>query len=494
MRLRVRLLLAFVPAVVGVMTLFGAWQLREGVARLEPELAQQTRSYARALALAFAETELRTIDSTGAQRLLDRVSADPRVFGVIVYDVTGTVRYASTQVRALVPDRDSTVVTFLRRRAAEDERQRPLGVARTLAVRRKIEGARNRVIGVLEVVQPRGLVDATLAGTRRQVLVGTLVLLAVIALVALLLARQLVVAPLTRLAGGVEALGAGDTSVRLPAADGADEFRAVATAFNTMAARLGEARDQLLAQADERVRLERRLGEAEKRAAAGTIAAGLAHDIGAPLNVISARAEMLLRRRDLDEGTRRHLTSIVEQAARITTAVRTLLDDARRANRRVAAVPLDELVDGALETVEPARQRAGVRITRGGEAVPPVSGDPDQLRQVLVNLCLNGIEALEPVPAPRELEIRIEPAGDALARVVVQDGGRGIDPTVAGRLFTPFTTTKPSGTGLGLVVSRRIAEEHGGALVLEPRPDGASGARFVLTLPLADTPALRAAS
>ncbi|MCU0646732.1 MAG: ATP-binding protein [Gemmatimonadaceae bacterium] len=492
MRLRVRLLLAFVPAVILVMTLFGAWQLREGVTRIDQELQGQTLSYARALALAFAETELNRIDSTGAQRLVDRVSADVRVFGVIVYDVTGTVRYASTSLQPFIAPQDSSVRAFIARRVREEEIVRQLGPARTAAFRRLIEGRRNRIIGALEVVQPRGLVDATVAETRRQVLIGTAVLLGVIALLLVVLARQLVVAPLTRLSEGVRALGSGDTTVRVPARYGTTEFDDVATAFNEMASRLGEARDALLREADERVSLQQRLGEAERRAAAGTIAAGLAHDIGAPLNVISARAEMLLRRTDLDDAARRHLSSIVEQANRITKAVRTLLDDARRANRRTQVVAIEQVVDAALETVELPRQRAGVLIECVRQPLPAVIGDPDQLRQVLVNLLLNGIEALEQTVPPRRLELSFATSPGDVVRVIVQDSGRGIDPAIAARLFSPFTTTKPSGTGLGLVVSRRIAEEHGGALVLDARPDGAPGARFVLTVPAADTTALAA--
>ncbi|MCU0634630.1 MAG: ATP-binding protein [Gemmatimonadaceae bacterium] len=492
MRLRLRLLFAFVPAIIFVMTLFGAWQLRDAVARIDKETQGQTLSYARALALAFAETELNRIDSTGAQRLVDRVSADVRVFGVIVYDVTGTVRYASSSLQPLIPRVDSTVRAFIERRVREDEVVRPLGTTPTRGFRRLIEGRRNRIIGALEVVQPRGLVDATVAETRRQVVIGTAVLLGVTALLLVVLARQLVVAPLTRLNDGVRALGSGDTSVRVPATSGTAEFDAVASAFNEMATRLGEAREALLREADERLVLQQRLGEAERRAAAGTIAAGLAHDIGAPLNVISARAEMLLRRGDLDDAARRHLTSIVEQANRITKAVRTLLDDARRASRRTQLVALDQVVDAALETVEVPRQRAGVTIDVARSPMPAVLGDPDQLRQVLVNLLLNGIEALEQARPPRLLEVRFVADGTALVRVIVQDTGRGIDPAIAARLFSPFTTTKPSGTGLGLVVSRRIAEEHGGALALETRPDGEPGARFVLSIPAADTSTLAA--
>jgi C4-dicarboxylate-specific signal transduction histidine kinase len=114
------------------------------------------------------------------------------------------------------------------------------------------------------------------------------------------------------------------------------------------------------------------------------------------------------------------------------------------------------------------------------------------LRQIVVNLLLNGIEALEHTAPPRLLEVRGSADTDGLVQLVVQDSGRGIDPAIASRLFSPFTTTKPSGTGLGLVVSRRIAEEHGGALTQEERGDGQNGARFVLTLPAADATALAA--
>jgi two-component system, NtrC family, sensor histidine kinase HydH len=99
---------------------------------------------------------------------------------------------------------------------------------------------------------------------------------------------------------------------------------------------------------------------------------------------------------------------------------------------------------------------------------------------------------MELTEAPRLLQLHGVAENDGQVRLIVQDSGRGIDPAIASRLFSPFTTTKPSGTGLGLVVSRRIAEEHGGALTHETRSDGQPGARFILSLPAADANTLAA--
>jgi signal transduction histidine kinase len=112
-----------------------------------------------------------------------------------------------------------------------------------------------------------------------------------------------------------------------------------------------------------------------------------------------------------------------------------------------------------------------------------VLGDPDQLTTVLINLLLNALDAM---PGGGRLCVRLrgEPAGKVTLSVL--DTGPGIDPSIAGRLFTPFVSTKPTGTGLGLSISRRVVREHGGTLTAENRPE--TGACFTITLPAAPVP------
>ena len=109
--------------------------------------------------------------------------------------------------------------------------------------------------------------------------------------------------------------------------------------------------------------------------------------------------------------------------------------------------------------------------------------DRDQVLSLLTNLLYNAIEA---APADSEVTVSISAAlKNERIQIMVLDRGPGIDAAIAGKLFTPFTTTKPGGTGLGLTVARRIAQEHGGTLIAANRPKG--GACFTLTLPASET-------
>jgi C4-dicarboxylate-specific signal transduction histidine kinase len=125
-----------------------------------------------------------------------------------------------------------------------------------------------------------------------------------------------------------------------------------------------------------------------------------------------------------------------------------------------------------------------------------VRGDPDQLQQVFTNLFVNAMQAMEGQHEARTISISVDVAKEhqaapfAKALVTVSDSGPGLPQELNGRLFTPFSTTKPDGTGLGLVVARSIVQDHGGTLIGTTRADGARGAEFMLRLDLAAAPAV----
>jgi CheY-like chemotaxis protein len=171
-----------------------------------------------------------------------------------------------------------------------------------------------------------------------------------------------------------------------------------------------------------------------------------------------------------------------ERCARI---VRSFLAMARQQEARRRPVAADALIEGALELLAYGLRSDGIEVAREVPAdLPPLLGDADQLHQVLTNLITNARQALEHRPAPRRLRISAKAVGDAV-EILVVDNGPGIPAEVQGRIFDPFFTTKPvgAGTGIGLAVSRGIAEAHGGSLQLAmTEGDGAS---FVLRLPRA---------
>jgi two-component system, NtrC family, sensor kinase len=501
MRLTTRLLVTILPIVVLVMGALGGAFAAERQRVLEPALQQQTRAYARALDIAF-EYSLREMGEARVQALLERLIADPRVFGARLYAPDGTVRFASSSMTNSPPAPDSVlrrVLTgaseaFFENNLDGEVVSTVLRAVREPSAGRIIDDQRDApgdVVGVLEVAQPYALLSSEVRRLQTELLVATIALLLIMAIVIGILARRLVSSPLERLVVAARALGEGDIDARVPQALGAAELNALSREFNQMAERLARARQDLLSEGEERIRLERRLVESEKLATVGTLAAGLAHEIGAPLNVISGRAELLLKQPSVAPDTVRQLESIVTQSGRIARTVRSLLDYARRPVRRDDPVAIGRVIDSTMELLDADLARAGVTITRRESYEAWVRGDAEQLQQLLTNLILNAVQAMDGQDGPREIEVGVdvakvdENASRAALRLTVADSGPGLPQALDGRLFTPFATTKPTGTGLGLVVARSIVEDHGGTIVGTTRSDGRSGAVFVVSLPLA---------
>jgi two-component system NtrC family sensor kinase len=486
MKLGTRLLVALLPTVILIMSGYGAWALIEREQTLVPEARQEAHAYATALALAF-EYALRDATHENVRQVLNRISQLPTVYGIAVYDADGRLTFASDLLDEAGPAPPAKLAqvlagadTVLFEREAEGQR--------LLSMLRAIRGPDGRISGALEVAQPAAFIDAEKARVRHRFLLNTLTLLGGLTLVTLWIVRRVVTRPMAPLAAGARALGRGELGHRIPEPAGGGELAELARELNGMARSLEATRAQVVREAEERVALERRLRESEKMAAIGNLAAGLAHEVAAPLNVISGRAELMLKREPAARDRERHLRVIVQQIGRITRTVRNLLDFARRRELRTEPLELSSVLDGVVEFLEHEIARAGAELTRADAPGLTVMGDRDLLHQVFANLLLNALQAMEGADGPRRLALRsldpheqeaAAPAG-AWAAVEVEDNGPGIAPDALARIFDPFFTTKAAGTGLGLVVARSIVEEHGGRLEAHNAPGRGAVLRVVL--------------
>lgn len=491
MKLSTRLLLPLLGAVAAVMLAYSLWSVRQREQTLAAEVRSETRAYGVALGLAI-ESAYRDPYRKDVQEIIDRLSRERTVYGVLIYDVDGEPVFLS---HALSPT-DAAPADVVERVLATGEPasyERLIQDVQVHAVLLPINDPLGKTLGAFEVTQSLSFLATEIGRTRQRFLLNTATLLLAITLLILLLLRRLVERPLSRLLAAVHALERGEMEHRILPDPGATELSQLAGEFNRMAERLQVAREATVREADERLDLERRLRETEKLAAVGNIAAGLAHEVGAPLHVIRGRAELLLRRRNLDEAERRNLRIIVDQIARITQIVRSLLDFARRRETRMDWLDAGLVLRGVVEFLDPELERTGVELVWEGASSAALRGDPNLLHQVFMNLIVNAMQAFDARQPKRRITVRILPTlaerlpGEGPLVVEIQDNGPGIPESLLEDLFEPFFTTKASGegTGLGLAVARSIIEEHGGTITATNMmgPSGPEGALFRITLP-----------
>jgi len=226
--------------------------------------------------------------------------------------------------------------------------------------------------------------------------------------------------------------------------------------------------------------IQEQLRKTERIAELGTLASGMAHEIGTPMNVILGRAEYLLRR-TTDEGMKKGLATIVTQIERITKVMNQLLAFARRKTPDRRAVDLVVIVDDTLEMFQERITHSRITVEKAIEAdIPSVQADRDQLIQVLINLVVNSLHAM---PDGGTLRLSLDREKGHL-RLGVSDTGHGMPEETRSKVFEPFFTTKDfgKGTGLGLTVVKGIIEEHGGTIAVESVVG--KGTTFWIRLPL----------
>lgn len=478
MSINTKLVLLLTLAVGAVMLVASFLSLRQREAALESALRDELRAHAVTLQIALEEN-YQNGRAGEAQKLIDRLRENTRVYGVLLFDETGELRsvsQASTAADFRQPPEVKTVlqtgetVEFVR----AVENQKFLSIILPLNIS---EGKR----GALEIVKPLALIENDIARARLNGLATTLLLLATIFLVVYVVLRRSLSRPILALLGGARALGEGNLSHRVKIPATGDELAQLASEFNRMADNLAEQRRAAQTEAENRLNLEKELRHSERLASVGRLAAGIAHELGAPLNVIDARAEQLIENAGAArEKQIKNLTIIRTQSARITHIVRQLLNLARPYNLRFEPIEIAGLIESALEGLEAAEN---LKIEFAVEDVLIISGDADYLQQVFVNILRNAAQAMSG-DGTLKIEIYETSRDDKTCAVVISDTGKGIAPENLEKIFDPFYTTKDigQGTGLGLAVSRRIIEEHGGAIEAENNSEG--GATFRVFLPM----------
>lgn len=458
MRLLFKLTLAVATAVLVVLAVHGYLRVERERELFTRDIERHHRSVGLAVAGAMEEMAA-SHGEEEAIALLSRI--DERASHVRIDWEAGTSAHGTREVEA---DGGQLMVTRLPLRL-------PSGPA-TLELRESLE--------------PR------VAYVRATITRVALVVALTIAICTLLIAALMwifVSRPLRTLSDRFAAVGAGDLGVRVEL-NQRDEIGELAKRFNRMCELLGEARADADEQTRARLSTLEELRHADRLATVGTLSAGVAHELGTPLNVIAGRARMVERGESTGDDVTRDAHIIVEQSERITRIIRQLLDFARRGQPHEEPVDLGDLITTSVALLDALARKSRVEllVTSGSETV---SADPEQLKQMVTNLLLNAIQAQPTGGQVRVSMARCEAGSPdesaqqrSHVRLDVVDAGSGIPDNVKERIFEPFYTTKPvgHGTGLGLSVAYGIARDHRGWIEVHSEPGG--GSRFSVYLPL----------
>jgi signal transduction histidine kinase len=226
------------------------------------------------------------------------------------------------------------------------------------------------------------------------------------------------------------------------------------------------------------------LVQSEKLAMAGKLAAGVAHSIRNPLTSVKMRLYSMRRHLNLPPPQQEDLDVISEEIRHIDAIVRNFLEYSRPPKLKIQPVSPSAVVDLAITLLRPRLESFNVSVTvNRKQPLPEIWADPDQLKEVLVNLMVNACEAMA-----KGGSITVTEGEDFLAgigrivRIRIQDTGPGIPESLQDKIFQPFFSSKEEGTGLGLSIAARIIEEHGGSIDIKSEPG--QGATFTLPLPL----------
>ncbi|MGE8180770.1 ATP-binding protein [Pseudomonas mandelii] len=272
--------------------------------------------------------------------------------------------------------------------------------------------------------------------------------------------------PLRGLSKGVQAVIAGDYRQRL-AVTGGDELAELSSTFNHMSERLGELQH-----------LESQLRRRDRLHALGEVAMGLAHEIRNPLGIIKTATQLLHRRADLPETDKRHLEYVVSEVSRINDLITDFLDFAKPSAPMRSTQAARPLVDDLVGFCAPELASHNIDVHIDDQAPgATLHVDARQLKQAGLNLIVNAIDAM---PDGGRLTVAIS-SESPYTVISISDTGQGIEPDMLERIFTPFVTTKASGTGLGLAKVFSIMEGHDGRIECVSEKD--AGTTFTLYIP-----------
>lgn len=488
LQIPIKLSLALVAGGFVIFGAYGVYELRTEGHHLRAVIEEETTLLARSLHMAV-KNALRDQQVADIKEMVKRFEHVAPLLDIVVYELDGRI---IASVQGDQPDSvlfENILQTALQTQQTVFRLHPPDNPTRAmLAV--PLTGDQGALLGGLVIVRSLHDMQHALQTSRWGIAVSVFLFVLTTSVLGLVLGAMYIGRPLGRMTAAMKEVRSGNLLSVLPIKH-KDEIGAVAAEFNAMVADLRTARRQLEEEAESHRRLQRALQEADKLITIGQLSAGLAHEIGSPLQILAGRARALLSRAHDAGETRRNAEILVSQTERITRIVEHLL---RFARRRASAIPTTDLattVNSVLELLQYEARRRSVSLTFScTPQLPPLVMDADGVQQIVLNLVANAL-----IATPPEGSVTVSLETGALAamnggrgvptvRLLVADTGCGMSAEVRAHLFEPFFTTRAAqgGTGLGLAVVKSLVTDHGGTIMIES--ETGSGTRFTVDLPV----------
>lgn len=490
--MRISTRIAVIFSLVGVL-LFGGYAAHllrkeqgELMAAIEREMNLVGRSLQYAVEHALADRRAGDVGEA-----LDRLGEIDPTVGILIFDETQNVIAVSDGAEPSPHHAELAGGAIARQRM--DLHHDTTTHAESIFLAAPLRDSGGEIIGALVVERPLLDMREDMRSTRRGLMISGALFVGVAVGLGILVGRVYIRTPLRHLKAAMNDVREGRFTSDLPVFRN-DELGEVAHDFNDLAHQLNDARVRLEAELESRRELERAVRHADKLITIGQLSAGLAHEIGSPLQVLNGRARALLERHRDNDNVEKHARVIVEETDRITGIVEQLLRFARRKPARFEKTATHSISDRVRELLSQEARRKDVTLdfSNGGPS-PWIEADADQLQQVVLNLVTNALIATPPggtVKVAWEPQQSKSPDGGKrkTVRLVVEDTGHGIPPEIRERLFEPFFSTRTSegGTGLGLAVVQSIVTEHLGSISFES--ETGRGTRFLVDFPAQQNP------
>lgn len=481
-RLGTKLTIALSLIIIVVLSGYGYLSILTRRESLVRKMQLEAKSIGRTLGVALGKSTAIEIPFT--QNLMDAIEEYERTLGVIVYYLDPPLILCSRSLSETSHPDLSRIKESLRDNRVHEGFGTYQGIPVYL-YSFPIHNEQGKSIGRAMVLQNATFVEKDIRQAEWSVIFTTLLLIAVTVVLVLFTTNRWVTKPLALLAEGIERIAKGHFSARIDIGKGNEEISKVASAFNQMAMDLEKARNQILEEAEAKVTLERSLRQSEKLALVGKLASELAHEIRTPLTSIKIFIQSLEQEMGSDDHRNQDFRIVKKEIDRINENITRLLNFAKPEDPQFESVQMETILKETLNLLMSKIKLQDIQLEIALPDPPtPIKGDPKQLRQILLNLLLNAIEAM---PHGGRLTIRGEVKGDGdgqptLFQLTIRDTGQGILQDHLPYIFDPFFTTKEGGTGLGLSIVSSLVQKHEGEIEVESDPG--RGTTFTLLLPL----------